>query len=106
MLYLSEIRTFAAAETKDPGEFIVLESPGGTEFQWTDNSLDEQGIRVYHGGCSATPPRSCTLIATADAERVVLASDWARPAGGDRCWEITAFNSIGESAPAWYCLPE
>ena len=91
-----------------PGEFIALEgsAPGKTEFMWTDNSLDEQGFRIYHGGCFATPARPCALIATVAAEKMRLLLDWQRPPGSDRCWEIRAFNATGESAPVWYCLPD
>jgi len=32
---------------------------------------------------------------------------WQRTLGSnDRCWEIRAFHAAGESAPAWYCLPD
>ncbi len=100
--------TDCAADTgapEAPGEFIVGEKPGATEFMWKDNSLDEQGFRIYHGGCSATPARPCELIGTVAANQVRALLDWQR-AGTDRCWEIRAFNAQGESASAPYCLPD
>jgi hypothetical protein len=91
-----------------PGEFMVLQgsAPGKTEFLWTDYSPDEQGFHIYHGGCSTTPAQPCTLIGTVGANQSQVLLDWQRPEGGDRCWEIRAFNTVGESAPAWYCLPD
>jgi hypothetical protein len=91
-----------------PGEFLVLQgsAPGKTEFLWADYSPDEQGFHIYHGGCSTTPARPCTLIGTVGANQSQVLLDWQRPEGGARCWEIRAFNATGESAPAWYCLPD
>jgi hypothetical protein len=85
-----------------PADFLALESPGGTYFEWTDNSLNEDGFKIYFGGVSVGRPGQ--LIATTGPDVQTLDTDFVR-FGTEICWEIYAFNSAGDSAPAWYCLP-
>jgi hypothetical protein len=44
------------------------------------------------------------VIATTGPDVQTLDTDFVRY-GSEICWEIYAFNSAGDSAPAWYCLP-
>ncbi len=85
-----------------PTEFIALQHTGGTEFQWQDNSSNEQGFHVYFGARSLGRPS--TLIATAAPNTSEIDTTFVR-SGTETCWEIYAFNAAGESAPAHYCLP-
>jgi hypothetical protein len=85
-----------------PSDFLVLESPPGTYFEWTDNSTNEDGFKIYFGGVSVGRPG--TLIATTGPDVQTLTTDFERY-GTEICWEIYAFNQAGDSAPAWYCLP-
>jgi hypothetical protein len=92
----------ASAVPEAPSAFLVLQHAGGTEFQWQDNSDNEQGFHIYFGGRSVGRP--ATLIATAGPNTSELDTTFVR-AGQEICWEIYAFNAAGESAPAYYCLP-
>ena len=85
-----------------PADFLALESPGGTYFEWTDNSLNEDGFKIYFGARSLGRPSQ--LISTVGPDTQTVDTDFVR-SGTEICWEIYAFNSAGESAPAWYCLP-
>jgi len=85
-----------------PGDFLALENPGGTYFEWTDNSLNEDGFKIYFGARSLGRPSQ--LITTVGPDTQTVDTDFVR-SGSEICWEIYAFNSAGESAPAWYCLP-
>jgi hypothetical protein len=85
-----------------PADFLALESPGGTYFEWTDNSTNEDGFKIYFGGLSVGRP--ATLIATTGPDVQTLDTDFVRY-GTEICWEIYAFNEAGNSPPAWYCLP-
>jgi hypothetical protein len=85
-----------------PADFLALENPGGTYFEWTDNSSNEDGFKIYYGSKSLGHPSQ--LIATTGPDVQTLDTDFVR-SGSEICWEIYAFNSAGESAPAWYCLP-
>jgi hypothetical protein len=86
-----------------PTNFIALQHPGGTEFEWQDNSDNEDGFRIYFGGRSVGRPS--TLVATVGPNTSSLDTDFVR-SGEEICWEIYAFNVWGESAPAPYCLPQ
>jgi hypothetical protein len=85
-----------------PTNFLALQHPGGTQFQWQDNSNNEDGFHIYFGGRSVGRPS--TLIATAGPNTTSIDTDFVR-SGGEECWEIYAFNAAGESAPGIYCLP-
>ena len=85
-----------------PSDFLVVEHSGGTYFEWTDNSLNEDGFRIYFGGASVGRPGQLIITVGPDEEKVD--TDFVR-SGTGICWEIHAFNERGESAPAWYCLP-
>ena len=82
--------------------FLALENPGGTYFEWTDNSLNEEGFKIYFGGVSVG--RRGQLITTVWPDTQTVDTDFVR-FGTEICWEIYAFNSAGDSAQAWYCLP-
>ena len=85
-----------------PSDFLALQHAGGTEFQWTDNSLNEDGFRIYFGGRSVGRPSQ--LITTVGPDTQTVDTDFVR-SGTEVCWEIYGFNAAGESEPAWYCLP-
>ncbi len=85
-----------------PSGFLALQHAGGTEFEWTDNSDNEDGFRVYFGGRSLGRPSQ--LIATVGPDTQTVDTDFVR-SGSEICWEVYAYNAAGESAPAWYCLP-
>jgi hypothetical protein len=85
-----------------PSNFIALQHPDGTEFEWADNSNNEDGFHIYFGAKSLGRPS--TLIATAGADTTSIDTTHVR-SGSEICWEIYAYNAYGESAPAWYCLP-
>jgi len=85
-----------------PSDFLALQHPGGTEFEWTDNSLNEDGFRIYFGARSLGRPSQ--LITTVGPDTQTVDTDFVQ-SGSEICWEIYAFNAAGESAPAWYCLP-
>jgi hypothetical protein len=85
-----------------PSDFLALQHPGGTQFEWTDNSDNEDGFRVYFGGRSVGRPSQ--LITTVGPDTQTVDTDFVR-SGTEVCWEIYAYNAAGESAPAWYCLP-
>jgi hypothetical protein len=85
-----------------PSDFLALQHQGGTEFQWTDNSLNEDGFRIYFGARSLGRPSQ--LITTVGPDAQTVDTDFVR-SGSEICWEVYAFNSAGDSAPASYCLP-
>ncbi len=85
-----------------PSDFLALENAGGTHFEWTDNSLNEDGFKIYFGARSLGRPSQ--LITTVGPDRETVDTDFVR-FGTEICWEIYAFNSAGDSAPDWYCLP-
>jgi hypothetical protein len=85
-----------------PSDFLALQHPGGTEFEWTDNSLNEDGFRIYFGARSVGRPSQ--LITTIGPDTQTVDTDFVQ-SGTEVCWEIYAFNAAGESEPAWYCLP-
>ena len=85
-----------------PSDFLALENPGGTYFEWTDNSLNEDGFKIYFGARSLGRPSQ--LITTVGPDTQTVDTDFVR-SGTEICWEIYSFNAAGESAPAWYCLP-
>ena len=39
-----------------PADFLALQNPGGTYFEWTDNSSNEDGFKIYFGGVSVGRP--------------------------------------------------
>jgi hypothetical protein len=85
-----------------PSDFLALENQGGTYFEWTDNSLNEDGFKIYFGGVSVGRPGQ--LITTVGPDTQTVDTNFVR-FGTEICWEIYAFNAAGDSAPAWYCLP-
>ncbi len=85
-----------------PSGFLALQHSGGTEFEWTDNSDNEDGFRVYFGSRSLGGPSQ--LITTVGPDTQLVDTDFVR-SGSETCWEVYAYNAAGESAPAWYCLP-
>jgi hypothetical protein len=87
-----------------PSEFDVRQRPEGTAFSWRDNATNETGYHIFFGSRSLGEP-AVLLTDVKGVDAVGMIIPWKRT-GGATCWELYAYNAVGESAPARYCLPE
>jgi len=77
---------------------LLLAAPtwaGQLTLTWTDNSNNEEGFIIYTG--NPTPPHNTTEIDRV-AANVNTYVDPDLPLGVQKCYALTAFNAVGESA--------
>ncbi len=101
----ADLRSCASAGSVPaaPSEFAVRQRPEGTAFSWRDNATNETGYHIFFGSRSlGEPAELLTDVKGMDAVGMII--PWKRT-GGATCWELYAYNAVGESAPARYCLP-